>query len=70
MSVSIATETVALSAPEPGLCDIGRGIGDNRRDWKYYDEKLAALDRNDVENIIERGRVLIEAKDELEHGAY
>lgn len=62
------TETVALAAPEP--CDNGRGVGDNRRDWKYYDERLAAIDRNDVENIMERGRVLIEAKKELEPGSY
>lgn len=52
-------------------CEIDRGkIGDNRRDWKYYDEKLAALHCNDVANIIERGCVLIQAKEELEHGAY
>jgi hypothetical protein len=66
----IATETATLSAPEPGLCDNGRSIGDNRRDWKYYDEKLTALRSNDVENIIERGRILSQAKDELEPGSY
>jgi hypothetical protein len=61
-SIDDSTETTAAQ---------GYGkIGDNRRDWKYFDEKLAALDRNDLANIIERGRVLIEAKEELEHGAY
>ena len=42
----------------------------NRRGWQYYDEQLTALRLNDVENIIKRGQVLIEAKDELEHGAF
>jgi hypothetical protein len=42
----------------------------NRRDWKYFDEKLGELRRHDVENIIARGRLLIEAHDELERGSY
>jgi hypothetical protein len=42
----------------------------NRRDWKYFDEKLAELHVNDVENIIARGRLLIEAKEELEPGSF
>jgi len=42
----------------------------NRRDWKYFDEKLAELRVNDIENIIARGRILIEAHDELERGSY
>jgi hypothetical protein len=42
----------------------------NRRDWKYFDEKLAELRAHDVENIIARGRLLIEAHEELEHGSY
>jgi len=42
----------------------------NRRDWKYFDEKLAELRVNDVENIMARGRLLIEAADELERGSY
>jgi len=42
----------------------------NRRDWKYFDQKLTALRVNDVENIMERGRLLREAKDELEHGSF
>ena len=37
----------------------------NRRGWQYFDAKLTALRLNDVETIIERGRVLIEAKEEL-----
>src|SRR5215475_8111517 len=42
----------------------------NRRDWKYFDQKLTALRVNDVENIIARGRLLIDAADELERGSY
>jgi hypothetical protein len=42
----------------------------NRRSWEYFDQKLTALRVNDVENIMERGRLLSEAKDELEHGAF
>jgi hypothetical protein len=42
----------------------------NRRDWKYFDEKLAELRVNHVENIIARGRLLIEAKEELEPGSF
>jgi hypothetical protein len=38
--------------------------GSNRRDWEYFDERLTALRVNDVETIIERGRVLIEAKED------
>src|SRR5262249_6188325 len=36
----------------------------------YFDQKLTALRVNDVENIMERGRLLREAKDELEHGSF
>ena|SRR5262249_23124081 len=53
----------ALSAPV-------REIGSNRRDWKYFDEKLGELRRHDMENIIARGRILIEAHEELERGSY
>jgi hypothetical protein len=42
----------------------------NSRDWKYFDERLTALRVNDVESILARGRLLIEAHDELEHGSY
>jgi hypothetical protein len=42
----------------------------NRRGWEYFDQKLTALRVNDVENIMERGRLLSEAKDELEHGSF
>jgi hypothetical protein len=42
----------------------------NARDWKYFDKRLTELRVNDVANIIERGRVLIEAKTELEHGSF
>lgn len=42
----------------------------NARGWKYYDQRLTELRLNEVENILERGRVLIEAKDELEHGSW
>jgi hypothetical protein len=42
----------------------------NRRGWEYFDEKLTAIRINDVENIIERGRLLAQAKEELDHGAF
>ena len=42
----------------------------NRRGCEYFDQKLTALRVNDVENIMERGRLLREAKDELEHGSF
>src|SRR5215467_4968752 len=42
----------------------------NRRDLKYFDQKLAELRVNDVANIIARGQLLIEAADELERGSY
>jgi hypothetical protein len=42
----------------------------NRRDWKYFDERLGELRRHDMENIIARGQLLIEAHDELERGSY
>jgi putative ABC transport system substrate-binding protein len=58
----IARENDAPSAPN--------AFGSNRRDWKYFDEKLSELRINDVENIIARGRLLIEANDELERGSY
>jgi hypothetical protein len=58
-----ANEADALSAP-------AREIGSNRRDWKYFDEKLGELRVNDIENIIARGQLLIEAHEELERGSY
>src|SRR5262245_40697481 len=42
----------------------------NRRGWEYFDQKLTALRVNDVENIMKRGRLLGEAKDELERGSF
>jgi predicted PilT family ATPase len=59
-----------LSAHEIDALSARGEFGSNRRDWKYFDEKLSALRVNEVRNIIERGRLLIEAKDELEHGSF
>ena len=42
----------------------------NARDWRYFDKRLTELCVNDVATIIERGRVLIQAKDELAHGSF
>jgi len=42
----------------------------NRRGWKYFDQRLTELRVNDIDNIIARGRLLIEANDELEPGSY
>ena len=51
--------------------DIERSaFGSNRRSWEYFDQKLTALRVNDVENIMERGRLLSEARDELESGSF
>jgi len=44
--------------------------GSNRRSWQYFDERLSELRKHDVENIIARGQLLIEAHDELERGSY
>src|SRR5215510_12068581 len=44
--------------------------GSNRRSWQYFDERLSELRQHDVENIIARGQLLIEAHEELEHGSY
>ena len=51
--------------------DIERSaFGSNRRSWEYFDAQLTALRANDVENIVARGRLLLEARDELEHGSF
>jgi hypothetical protein len=59
------TDTRALTSAQAAQADLS-----NRRGWRYSDERLTALHVNDVENIIERGRVLIEAKEELEPGSF
>jgi len=41
-----------------------------KRDWRYFDQQLAELNSKDVETVIARGRVLIEMKEELEHGSF
>jgi hypothetical protein len=58
------------NSTEPSAAQAGTAPLSNRRDWKYFDEKLAELRVNDVENIIARGRILIEAHEELERGSY
>src|SRR5215469_12188446 len=61
MGQTISPSPVAAqAAPDASLS--------NRRDWKYFDERLRELRVHDVENIIARGRLLIEADDELERG--
>jgi len=51
--------------------DIERSaFGSNRRSWEYFDAQLTALRVNDVENIVARGRLLLEARDELKHGSF
>jgi hypothetical protein len=52
---------------EPATAQAGLS---NRRDWKHFDARLAELRQHDVENIIARGQLLIEAHDELERGSY
>jgi hypothetical protein len=61
-----------MSAPRdtPAPSSAAQAGPSNRRDWKYFDAKLAELRVNDVENIIARGQILIEAHDELERGSY
>lgn len=54
---------------EPGATQADASLP-NARDWKYFDEKLSELRVRDVETIIARGRLLIEAHDELERGSY
>jgi hypothetical protein len=65
-----AKNMLNLSAHEIDALSARGEFGSNRRDSKYFDEKLTELRVNDVENIIARGRLLIEAKDELEHGSF
>jgi hypothetical protein len=56
---------------EPGAVQAGASASlGNRRDWKYFDAKLGERRRHDVENIIARGQLLIEAKEELEPGSF
>ena len=38
-------------------------FGNNRRCWEYFDAQLTALRVNDVENIVARGRLLLEARE-------
>ena len=38
-------------------------FGSNRRSWEYFDAQLTALRVNDVENIVARGRLLLEARE-------
>jgi hypothetical protein len=61
--------TQNLTKPVAAKTDANAPLS-NRRDWKYFNEKLAELRVNDVENIIARGRLLIEAKEELEPGSF
>src|SRR5262245_24559424 len=44
--------------------------GTNRRDWQYFDRRLGELRVRDVESILARGQLLIEAHEELERGSY
>jgi hypothetical protein len=61
----------AQNSIEPGAAQAGANASlSNRRDWTYFDKCLTELRVNDVATIIERGRVLTEAKDELDHGSF
>lgn len=42
----------------------------NKRDWKWHRDRIAAAWGKQVESIVETGRMLIEAKEELGHGAF
>jgi hypothetical protein len=42
----------------------------NKRDWKWHRDRIAAAWGKQVESIIETGRVLLGAKEELEHGSF
>lgn len=42
----------------------------NKRDWKWHRDRIAAAWGKQVESIIETGQYLIEAKEELGHGSY
>src|SRR6516164_530998 len=42
----------------------------NRRGWEYFDQKLGELRERDIESILARGQLLIEAHEELERGSY
>lgn len=42
----------------------------NKREWKWHRDRIAAAWGKQVESIIETGRMLIEAKEELGHGVF
>jgi hypothetical protein len=42
----------------------------NKRDWKWHRDRIAGAWGKQVESIIETGQCLIEAKAELDHGAF
>lgn len=42
----------------------------NKRDWKWHRDRIATVWGKQVESIIETGRALIDAKEELEHGSF
>ena len=42
----------------------------NKRDWKYHADKIAAAWNKQLPSIIETGQSLIDAKAELDHGAF
>jgi hypothetical protein len=42
----------------------------NKRDWKWHRDRIAGAWGKQVESIIETGQCLIDAKEELDHGAF
>ena len=42
----------------------------NKRDWKWHRDRIASAWGKQVESIIETGQHLIQAKEELNHGAF
>lgn len=42
----------------------------NKRDWKWHRDRIAAAWGKQVTSIVETGRYLIEAKEELGHGSF
>ena len=47
-----------------------RTDGANRRDWAFHAQRINAVWGKQVESIIETGKALLDAREELEHGSF
>lgn len=59
-----------MAAHSPKLVSNNAACLNNKRDWKWHRNRIAAAWGKQVASIIETGQCLIEAKEELDHGAF